>query len=185
MQFCLCSDNKYAYIILICLLHVIRNNIWVSVYICTFTLEYLILEPSIYYLTDFNIWIWVAGALNTRVTMQYVDSDLAGMAKWLCNQPIHERKLVDVAHHFARIMVNRWHFFPCLYIWSRELRCMQHNRHYTDVINSAMASQITGVPIVCSTVCSGADQENVKAPRHWPLWGESTGDRWIQLTKGQ
>ena len=28
-------------------------------------------------------------------------------------------------------------------------------------------------------------KENVKAPRHWPLWGESTGDRWIPLTKGQ
>ena len=22
-------------------------------------------------------------------------------------------------------------------------------------------------------------KENTKAPRHWPLWGESTGDRWI------
>ena len=21
--------------------------------------------------------------------------------------------------------------------------------------------------------------ENIKAPRHWPLWGEFTGDRWI------
>ena len=27
--------------------------------------------------------------------------------------------------------------------------------------------------------------ENVKAPRHWPLWGEFTGDRWIPRTKGQ
>ena len=26
-------------------------------------------------------------------------------------------------------------------------------------------------------------KENIKAPRHWPLWGESTGDRWIPLTK--
>ena len=24
-----------------------------------------------------------------------------------------------------------------------------------------------------------------KAPRHWPLWGEFTGDRWIPRTKGQ
>ena len=24
-----------------------------------------------------------------------------------------------------------------------------------------------------------------KAPRHWPLWGEFTGDRWIPCTKGQ
>ena len=34
---------------------------------------------------------------------------------------------------------------------------------------SPMASQITGVSIVCPTVCSGADQRNIKAPRHWPL----------------
>ena len=31
-------------------------------------------------------------------------------------------------------------------------------QHYSDVIMSAMASQITGVSIVYSTVCSGADQ---------------------------
>ena len=28
-------------------------------------------------------------------------------------------------------------------------------------------------------------QENIKASRHWPLWRECTGDRWIPLTKGQ
>ena len=27
--------------------------------------------------------------------------------------------------------------------------------------------------------------ENIKAPRQWPLWGESTGERWIPLAKGQ
>ena len=26
---------------------------------------------------------------------------------------------------------------------------------------------------------------NIKAPRHWPLCGEFTGDRWIPRTKGQ
>ena len=31
-------------------------------------------------------------------------------------------------------------------------------RHYSDVIMSAMVSQIIGVSMVCSTVCSGADQ---------------------------
>ena len=48
---------------------------------------------------------------------------------------------------------------------------------------SVMASQITGVSIVYSTVCSGADQRNIKDPLHWPLWREFTGDRWITLTK--
>ena len=29
-------------------------------------------------------------------------------------------------------------------------------------------------------------KENIiKAPRHWPLWGEFTGDRWIPRTNGQ
>ena len=28
-------------------------------------------------------------------------------------------------------------------------------------------------------------KENIKAPRHWPLWGEFTDTRWIPRTKGQ
>ena len=48
---------------------------------------------------------------------------------------------------------------------------------------NAMASQITSASIVCSSVCSGAVKENVKAPRHWPLWWEFPGDRWIPRTK--
>ena len=28
-------------------------------------------------------------------------------------------------------------------------------------------------------------KENIKAPRHWLLWGEFTVDRWIPRTKGQ
>ena len=50
-------------------------------------------------------------------------------------------------------------------------------RHHP-IINSAMAYQITGVWIVQS-------KEYIKAPRHLPLWGEFTGDRWIPRTKGQ
>ena len=28
-------------------------------------------------------------------------------------------------------------------------------------------------------------KENIKAPHHWPLWGDFTGDRWNPLTNGQ
>ena len=28
-------------------------------------------------------------------------------------------------------------------------------------------------------------KENIKAPRHWPLWREFTSDQWIPRTKGQ
>ena len=47
------------------------------------------------------------------------------------------------------------------------------------IVTSQSASQITGNPTVCSTVCSGEHQRSVKSPRHWPLWGECTGDWWI------
>ena len=57
----------------------------------------------------------------------------------------------------------------------------QEAKHNNDVIISATASQITGVSIVYS----GADQRKFKGPRHWPLWGEFTDDRWIPRTKGQ
>ena len=51
--------------------------------------------------------------------------------------------------------------------------------HYSDAIMSAMAFQITDVLIVCSTVCSGADQRKHKNSASFAFGGESTGDRWI------
>ena len=50
---------------------------------------------------------------------------------------------------------------------------------------SAIASQITDVSIVYSTVSSGADKKNIEAYRHWPLWGDFTGDRLSPNKKGQ
>ena len=58
------------------------------------------------------------------------------------------------------------------------------NVYHNDVIMGTMASQITSLTIVYSTVYSGADKK-IKAPRHWPLCGEFTGDRWIPRTNGQ
>ena len=50
--------------------------------------------------------------------------------------------------------------------------------HYSDVIISTMASQVTGVTIVCSSASLGLVQikEYTKALRHWPLWMESTSN---------
>ena len=67
----------------------------------------------------------------------------------------------DIAHHVHLIG-------SLLEMWSLQWR---HNER-------------DGVSIVYSTVCSDADQRNAKAPRHWPLWGEFTGDQWIPRTNG-
>ena len=65
----------------------------------------------------------------------------------------------------------------------RDPKVAQH--HYSDVIMSAMGSQITGVSIICPKFVQAEINETIKTPRHWPLWGESTDDWWIPLTKGQ
>ena len=47
------------------------------------------------------------------------------------------------------------------------------NRHYNDVLMSAMASQIISLTSVYSTVYSGADQRKHHALRHWLCTGNS------------
>ena len=62
---------------------------------------------------------------------------------------------------------------------------LEHIIHYSDVIMSMMASQITSLTIVYSVVVQAQIKEDIKAPRQWPLCGEFTGHRWIPRTKGQ
>ena len=59
--------------------------------------------------------------------------------------------------------------------WLRKHICS----HYIDVMITTMASQITSVSSACPAVCSG--KENIKTPRHWPVWGEFTGD--LKITR--
>ena len=63
--------------------------------------------------------------------------------------------------------------------------CRNLALHYNDVTMSAMASQITSLTIVYSTVIQLQIKESIKAPRDWPLWGEFARDRWIPRTKCQ
>ena len=56
--------------------------------------------------------------------------------------------------------------------------------HYSDAITrlrlESLASWLFTQPFVQAQI-----KQNITAPRHWPLWGEFTGDRWIPRTKGQ
>ena len=48
--------------------------------------------------------------------------------------------------------------------------------HYSDVIMGTIASQITSLTIVYPTIYSDADKkQNIKALRHWHLYGNSPG----------
>ena len=60
----------------------------------------------------------------------------------------------------------------CIYRW----RFVRFS-HYGDVVMGTVASQITSLTIVYSTVYSVQIKENNKALRHWPLCGDFTGAR--------
>ena len=57
--------------------------------------------------------------------------------------------------------------------------------HYDDVIMGAMASQITSLAIVYSTVYSDANQRKHQSSASLAFVWEFTGDRWIPRTNGQ
>ena len=57
--------------------------------------------------------------------------------------------------------------------------------HYNDVIMGTMASQITSLTIVYSTVRSGANQRKHQSSASLAFVREFTGDRWIPRTDGQ
>ena len=56
--------------------------------------------------------------------------------------------------------------------------------HYSDVVMTTMASQITSLTIVYSTIYSCADQRKHQSSAYCPLWGEFTGNRWIPPREG-
>ena len=115
--------------------------------------------------------------------------------------PCWDRHIVSCYHRFNQILLTRsswvtWYKkqtrFPldsCMFsyqMWHVTLvviirptmRIPHPFTHYNDVIMSAMASQITGVSIAYSAVCSGADQRKhqsstslafVRGIHRWPV----------------
>ena len=79
------------------------------------------------------------------------------------------------------------YFFVVIISWAPVDSCDTYTcSHYAGVIMSAMAFKITSITVLYSSGYSKCrPKQNIKAPRHWPLWGELTGDRWIPRTNGQ
>ena len=75
---------------------------------------------------------------------------------------------------------------PCFVFQNK---CMIIHRH---VYIITMTSQWTrwrlkspASPMFTQPLIRAQIKENIKAPRHWPLCGRFTGDRWIPRTNGQ
>ena len=109
-------------------------------------------------------------------------SALAQVMAWRCmGQAITWSNVYpSLRRHMPPLGKNVLNIFLFLYDKNTGVDLKQLNEllifHYSDVTMGVMTSQITTLT---------QTKENIKAPRHWPLCGEYTGDRWIPGTKGQ
>ena len=103
--------------------------------------------------------------------MQWLGAVRQQAITWASVNPVPCRHMVSLGHKELKPH-KIWHTAPVLSLqWHHNGRNgVSNNRRLDHLLNRLSRRRI---------------KKNTKAPRHWPLWGESTGDRWIPLTKGQ
>ena len=102
--------------------------------------------------------------------------------KWIKQSNILNIISYNVNGHIKSCLI--WMIFKDLraVLWGMML---QYVIHYDDVIMSAIASQITSLTIVYSTVYSGADQRKHQSSASLAFVCGIHRDRWISRTEGQ
>ena len=128
--------------------------------------------------------LFVTHMINTRILVVLEAASLITTLTWLIqnnknnilNQPTSWGVHLMMYHTYAAKIV-KW----LLLDNAQFVRII----NYRDMIMSAVGSQITGVWLCVQPFVKTQIKENIQAPRHWPLWGESTSDRWNPRTKGR
>ena len=117
----------------------------------------------------YDIWPKILHNLSNVITVhQYIPNSAVSMAYRLNKETRKMIRCKNVSYLVApdndnlrcHLWRQRWHLDQWPKIW-------YHSRwsiYYSDVIMSAMASQLTSVSTVCSFVCSGANQRKHQSP---------------------
>ena len=122
-------------------------------------------------------------SVSSNVTKVFIcftfNSEMTLLTHWLgFHHPVTHWLLANIYHHISWdekraiyelfILICNDYIIIAYYCLDTRYPTVAANHgnscHYNDVIISAMASQNTGVPIVCSTIGSGADER-----KHWKL----------------
>ena len=139
----------------ICIPSQTAGLIWWQPYLCSVNNPFPAMSP------------WIILAPNQWETTFYsndVSHWLSACTKWsLCHPDIFRENWIELV---AMILLS---------VYS----------HYSDVIMSGMASQTSASRLFARLFVLAQIKENIKAPPHWSLWGESTGGRWIPLINDQ
>ena len=120
----------------------------------------------IYILISEKIWTQSISLSSKRPCWN--DGDCCCSCTEVCHQPLHWR-------HNERDGVSNHRRPDCLLnYWSKKTSKIRVINHYIDVIMSAMESQITGVPIVCSTIDQRKHQRSVSLAFLRGIWIRAT-----------
>ena len=94
--------------------------------------------------------------------------------------------ITDQKIPFCKVFCDVWPYFYISYIVLSDISDIHcWYIHYSEVIMGEMASQITSLTIVYSTVYSGTDQIKHQRSASLALVREIIGDRWNPRTKEQ
>ena len=136
-------------------------------------------------INELNNIIYLTGTDN-EIWFKYISQALVSEN---CMGPISKRTplFVYVEQHFIKPVYTLMHFtlkagFATLAYGMpmRNIMKKQSCHHGDPLMSTSPAS-----PLFAQLLVEAQIKENIKAPRHWPLWGEFTGDWWIPRTKGQ
>ena len=112
---------------------------------------------------------------------------------------LHKNTGHSTGHSFRKKYTTYQQFallYLLLLLWTVQLRMNTINClikyslnsgifHYNDVIWAQWRLESPASRIFTQPFIQAQIKENIKPPRHWSLWGEFTGHRWIPRTKGQ
>ena len=96
----------------------------------------------------------------------------------------HSNKCLFLVIQQAEVLLN--FFGECTHSWNRRCWYIHHNSYAQPLQwrhNGRLKTPAS--PLFTQPFIQAQIKENIKAPRHWPLCGEFTGDRWIPRTNGQ
>ena len=111
---------------------------------------------------------------------------IGNQCMWPMYWNVNKNKINNHGHCMISMALCKRDITQLLMHWSYTFFALSHpNDHYTDVIMTAMVSQIISLKVVYSTVYSDTDQRNHQSSASLAFVRGIHRDRWIPHTKGQ
>ena len=124
------------------------------------------------------------GQVTVKEQCNVVSHLRSAYTKWSLHSPVYLHNGPAIYERWMAYW-TRWQIIQCIIYCGPHASssCRRQDSHYNEVTLWRLKSKAT--PLFVQSFVRAHIEDNIKAPRHWLLWGESTDDRWVPLTKSQ